>query len=244
MNIIRIPTKHFNDRKKDAIIDTIIIHHTALNTSKEVFNVFQNPKTEVSSHYLIDRDGTIYQFVDEVKKAWHAGVSFWENRKSLNDYSIGIELDNNGSEEFTAPLMESLVHLCKDIMSRHPIQEKYILGHGDIAVGRKVDPSELFDWKFLADNGIGFFPVAIDYTPKILHRYKDEGKKIYDIKAKLCHIGYHFETEIDDTYDKKTDVVIKAFKRHYSQETYDLEGWDTLADARLDELYKYIHEAI
>lgn len=242
MDVIKIPVKHFSTRKSDAVIDTIILHHTALNNSEEVFKIFKNPKTEVSSHYLIDRDGTIYQFVDEKKKAWHAGLSFWGDRKSINDYSIGIELDNNGSEEFTHELMESLVELCHGIMSRHEINPNYILAHGDVAPGRKVDPSHLFDWKFLAQNDIGFFPSAIDYSPTVLHRFKDEGKKICDIKNKLCEIGYHLQNPIDDTYDENTDIVMKAFKRHYSPETYLIEGWDTLADARLTELYKHVVE--
>lgn len=240
MDIKQIPVNNFSARKPNAVIDTIVLHHTALKSSEEVFKIFKNPKLEVSSHYLIDRDGTIFQFVEEEEKAWHAGVSFWGNRTGINDYSIGIELDNNGEEDFSHELMESLVELCHDIRSRHDI--KHILAHGDVAPGRKVDPSHLFDWKFLSQNDLGYFPKAIDYTPKVLFSYKDEDKKICYIKSMLKEIGYHVEN-VNDNYDQKTDVVMKAFKRHYSPETYLIEGWDTLADARLTELHKHICEA-
>jgi N-acetylmuramoyl-L-alanine amidase len=112
---------------------------------------------EVSSHYLIGRDGKLYYLVDELARAWHAGEAYWGGLSDLNSASIGIELDNNGKEPFAEPMIETLLRLLDDLKTRYKIPTANFLGHGDIIPGRKVDPSRFFPWKRLADRGFGLW---------------------------------------------------------------------------------------
>lgn len=157
MNIIKKPSPHYNDRPADCPIDMIIIHAMGypLDKSLKILSGDMSDYGQVSSHYLIDHDGTVYQFVDEDKRAWHAGISNWNDREGLNDYSIGIELLNK-DENFNAPFeekqIETLLTLIKTIQGRHPIRDDYILGHDQIAPDRKTDPGPFFPWERIRDN--------------------------------------------------------------------------------------------
>jgi N-acetylmuramoyl-L-alanine amidase len=111
----------------------------------------------VSSHYLIDRSGRLYYLVDERNRAWHAGESYWAGQRDLNSVSIGIELDNNGREPFAEPQIAALLQLLGELKTRYRLPAASFIGHGDIAPGRKVDPSALFPWKRLAENGFGLW---------------------------------------------------------------------------------------
>ncbi len=216
---------NFDERNPDVKICVIIIHHTELNNAKDVYDIFEKPESKVSSHFLIDRDGALHQFVDENKRAWHAGISTWQNMVKLNDYSIGIELDNNGKEDFAKPLMQTLVSLCKQLINKYKIEEINILGHSDIAYWRKVDPSIKFDWKWLASQGIGFFP-QFTCDPKPMSH---DG-----VINRLHKFGYKLPEN-----ENELSELLKAFKRRYTPESYDLGIWDTLADGRLNELIKH-----
>ena len=142
-----IHSPNFNDRPKEEIIDTIIIHYTEISY-KDTIEKFSNPKESVSSHFIINKDGEIIQMVDCEKRAWHAGVSSWKNKENINNNSIGIELVNNGNELFTEEQYTSLNQLIKNLKKKHPnMKEDLILGHEDIAPNRKKDPGKLFDWK-------------------------------------------------------------------------------------------------
>lgn len=147
---------NFNERIGYAAPNMIVLHYTGMKTAKDALERLCDPAAEVSAHYVIDEDGTLYQLVDEEKRAWHAGVSKWDGETDINSASIGIELVNPGHEfgyrAFPAAQMEALAKLCKDIMTRHDIQT--VLGHSDIAPERKQDPGELFDWQWLADAGV------------------------------------------------------------------------------------------
>ncbi len=147
---------NFNERIGYDAAVMIVLHYTGMQSAEAALKKLCDPAAEVSAHYVIDEDGTTYQLVDENKRAWHAGVSEWNGETDINSASIGIELVNPGHEfgyrEFPPAQMESLATLCKDIMSRHDIGS--ILGHSDIAPGRKQDPGELFDWVWLAKAGV------------------------------------------------------------------------------------------
>jgi N-acetylmuramoyl-L-alanine amidase len=95
----------------------------------------------------------VYYLVHENKKAWHAGISSWRGREGMNDYSIGIELVNNGFQAFPEKQMDALIELCLGIMDRHNIDQRNVIGHFDVAPKRKIDPNEFFDWKKLFENG-------------------------------------------------------------------------------------------
>jgi len=99
---------------------------------------------KVSAHFLIRRNGEIIQFVPCAKRAWHAGISQWHGRERCNDFSIGIELEGADNEDFTDAQYLSLAKLTRRLRRAYPIRE--IVGHSDIAPGRKTDPGPHFDW--------------------------------------------------------------------------------------------------
>ena len=135
----------------------VIIHHTTNDTVERALATLTNPAREVSAHYLIARDGRIIYLVDELKRAWHAGDSYWGGNRDINSSSIGIELDNNGDEPFADAQITALMALLADLKSRWNIPVANVLGHGDVAPGRKVDPSALFPWRRLAAAGFGLW---------------------------------------------------------------------------------------
>ena len=158
--IIQLPSPNFDERER--AIDMIVLHYTGMKTAQEALHRLRDPEAKVSAHYVIDEDGTIYQLVDEAKRAWHAGVSHWRGVDNVNHNSIGIEIVNPGHEwgyrEFTQAQYAALIPLCQQIKARYNIPDENIVGHEDVAPNRKQDPGELFDWKLLADNGLGIWP--------------------------------------------------------------------------------------
>ena len=231
---IKYQSSNYSDRKKNAVIDTIVIHHTATNDAETALKLLTQKEYQVSSHYLIDKDGVIYHLVDESKKAWHAGISNWRGRENINDYSIGIELVNNGFQAFPDKQMKALIELCKEIMERHNISERNVVGHFDIAPNRKIDPNEFFNWKKLFENGIGIYSDVTVSSNDVLAYIGDQSQFISDLRNDLRDFGYKISTS--DIYDSELNAVIVAFKRHYSIETYNIYGWDALADARLNDM--------
>ena len=135
----------------------VVLHHTSNSNVGDALRTLTDPARKVSSHYLIARDGRILQLVDDMSRAWHAGQSYWGGLEDLNSGSIGIELDNDGREPFAEPLIVSLLTLLRDLRTRLRIPQANFIGHGDIAPGRKVDPSALFPWERLAVEGFGLW---------------------------------------------------------------------------------------
>lgn len=135
----------------------VVIHHTAQNTCDQTLRTFTLPRTAVSSHYVICRDGVVYHMLNDLLRAHHAGVSKWGNNSDLNSSSIGIEIDNNGSEPFTEAQINSLLELLDRLKKAYNIPTANFIGHADVAPGRKVDPSRYFPWKQLADSGFGMW---------------------------------------------------------------------------------------
>jgi len=133
----------------------IIVHYTGMKTGREALERLCDPKSEVSSHYVIEENGDVYQLVDDDKRAWHAGACEWAGEADVNSASIGIELVHPGHEwgyrEFMEPQIDALIDLCKGLISQYDISLERILGHEDVAPGRKQDPGELFPWKRLRD---------------------------------------------------------------------------------------------
>lgn len=138
----------------------IVLHHTAMDSARAAITTLQtaNSGGPVSSHYVIGDDGRIYQLVAEGQRAWHAGDSRWSGISDLNSYSIGIELDNNGHEPFSAPQIDALLVLLEDLTTRLGIQRHLVVGHGDVAPTKKDDPSRLFPWQRLAESAFGLWP--------------------------------------------------------------------------------------
>lgn len=132
-------------------LDTIVIHDTEGDDIKKTLKWFENKEAQVSAHYVIGKDGAIYQMVEDEDTAWHCGKSCLPDNKketggTVNHRSIGIELVNigDGKHEFPKEQMDSLILLVQELKSKHDI--KYVVGHKEIAPGRKTDPAENFDW--------------------------------------------------------------------------------------------------
>ncbi len=135
----------------------VVIHHTSDATVEEALRTLTTPERKVSAHYLISRDGSIIQLVEESARAWHAGQSWWNGQTDINSASIGIELDNTGSEPFPDVQIDALLTLLAGIKQRHKIPTANFIGHADVAPGRKDDPSTFFPWATLAQNGFGLW---------------------------------------------------------------------------------------
>ncbi len=158
----QVASPNFDSRPLDMAIDMIVIHNISLPPCEygsegivQLFTNCLNPdehpyyediyQRKVSSHFLIRRDGEIIQFVDCKNRAWHAGVSNWQSREKCNDFSLGIELEGSDFDAFELPQYASLNQLISVIIKNYPI--KHIVGHSDIAPGRKTDPGPYFDWQ-------------------------------------------------------------------------------------------------
>lgn len=129
--------------------DMIVIHYTAMQSAAAACNTLCNPETEVSAHYLIGEDGTLMSLVPEEMRAWHAGAGAWGSVTDVNSRSIGIELANTGTCPFAHAQIEALIILLEGIRSRWAIPAERIIGHSDMAPGRKIDPGSRFDWRRL-----------------------------------------------------------------------------------------------
>ncbi len=147
-----VSSPNWNERKRP--VSMVVLHYTGMQTAAEALERMCDPAAEVSAHYMIDEDGTVIRLVDEDKRAWHAGRSYWRGETDVNSASVGIELVNPGHEwgyrPFPDAQMEALVPLLADIVKRHNVPRANVVGHSDIAPARKTDPGELFDWDMLA----------------------------------------------------------------------------------------------
>lgn len=141
--------------RRDGLTPTlIVIHYTAMGSAQAAMDRLCDPVAEVSAHYLIDTQGVVTQMVDEAARAWHAGAGEWCGLDDINSRSIGIELDNRGNHPFAAAQMNELENLLRDIMARWNIPPEGVIGHSDMAPGRKADPGPFFDWARLSRQGL------------------------------------------------------------------------------------------
>lgn len=148
-----LPSPNFDERRPGFVI----LHHTGSDTAARAIRILTDPSSRVSAHYVIGRDGRLVQLVEERSRAWHAGDSRWGGNADVNSSSIGIELDNTGDEPFPGPQITALLALLSELRERYRIPDANVIGHGDVAPGRKVDPSRYFPWKRLAEQGFGLW---------------------------------------------------------------------------------------
>ena len=210
MKLISHPSPNFSERARGSIINKLIMHYTGMENAKLSLAHLCDKNSKVSAHYLLDENGRIFQLVSEEKRAWHAGVSYWAGETDINSQSIGIELQNRGLEwgynNFPKIQIDSLIELVLDIRKRHHIPEKNILGHSDIAPGRKQDPGEFFPWEEISFHNIG-------YWPKMPPRKIDITYSKQATQKNLSLIGYNPETPFSEK--------LKAFQRHYRPSKVD-----------------------
>ena len=210
------PSPNFDNRA--CAISHIILHYTDMADCDAALARLCDPAAKVSAHYLIRRDGHIFQLVDEAERAWHAGVSFWQGETDMNSASIGIELDHAGHKDgamavFPQTQMAALITLLQEVTARHDIAPQNILGHSDIAPGRKIDPGEAFDWAALHQAGFGLWvkEVKIEDVPTL--SLGSEDKAVAPLQKALAAIGYHIAA--DGVYGPQMQAVITAFQRHF-----------------------------
>jgi N-acetylmuramoyl-L-alanine amidase len=193
--LIFAPSPNFDARPAE--IAFLVLHYTGMKSAAAAVERLTDPASKVSSHYVVDEDGAVYQLVEEANRAWHAGVSFWRGVSGLNDGSVGIEIVNPGHEwgyrAFPDAQMDAVALLCRSIMERHGIPARNVVGHSDIAPDRKQDPGELFPWAWLAGQDVGV--------------WTDEVAAPGELIADLARIGY------DVRFPAAT--VITAFQRHF-----------------------------
>jgi AmpD protein len=161
----RIESPNHDERPSGATIDLVVLHAISLPPGKfgdgSVESFFTNrldpaghpyfaaiAARRVSAHFFIRRDGTVVQFVSCLRRAWHAGISCWRGRECCNDFSLGIEIEGDDYSDFVAAQYRALEGLLTRLRSEYPILS--IVGHADIAPGRKTDPGPHFDWHAIA----------------------------------------------------------------------------------------------
>jgi N-acetylmuramoyl-L-alanine amidase len=190
------PSPNFDERRPNFVI----LHYTSNDTAAPALRTLTDPASKVSAHYLIARDGRIYALVDERARAWHAGVSSWGGNRDVNSASIGIELDNNGSEAYAPPLLGALFALLDDLKTRYAIPAANFLGHSDVAPRRKVDPGRAFPWRLLAARGFGLWcepPYGAPPTTEGVTLLAAFGYDVADPAAAISAFRLHFAPDGD-----------------------------------------------
>ena len=206
-------------KRKSKDIKFIIFHYTGMKNDKDTINRLTNSDSKVSCHYLIKSNGQILTLVPDLYVAWHAGVSSWKKYKSLNKYSIGIEISNSGHDykykNFNKSQINSILKLSKFLIKKYNIQSKFILGHSDISPDRKKDPGEKFPWHYLSKKKIGIW-----HNLNEIQLIKTRGQKIKkndkNIFIKnLNRIGYPKNLNKKRSY---LNFLTIAFQRRFRQQ--------------------------
>ena len=213
------PNFNLSKRSKNRI-KFIIIHYTGMKKESAAIDRLQNPKSKVSSHYLIKRNGEIINLVPDLYEAWHAGVSSWKHFKSLNKNSIGIEITNPGHQHgyrnFSSKQIFSLKKLINFLIKKYRVKKDYILGHSDISPSRKKDPGEKFPWEMLAKNNLALWH---NLNKKEIKKFRNE--KLLTIFEQniflknINKIGYNTIKGLQ--FSKNLKYLTMAFQRRFRQ---------------------------
>lgn len=222
-------SNEYHSKSCDFRIKFIVLHYTVSDFKSALKELTEGP---VSSHYLIpqqDVDGKkiAFQLVDENLRAWTEGVSYWKGRNNINDTAIGIEIVNAGNTEegskntpfqpFTNSQIDIVIELCKDIIARYGINPTNIIGHADVAPGRKEDPGPAFPWEKLYNAGIGAWPDATDV--KNFQETLPDHSDIKLVQEDLARYGY--DVNVDGDFSEKTKQALISFQMHFRPSNYD-----------------------
>jgi N-acetylmuramoyl-L-alanine amidase len=204
MEILERPSPNHDARPDGTSVDILLLHYTGMESAEAALARMCDPAAKVSAHYCIEEAGRVSRLVPEDRRAWHAGASRWAGTEDINGRSIGVELVNPGHEfgyrAFPEAQMTALTTLAKDILTRHPIPPRRVLGHSDVAPLRKEDPGELFDWAGLARAGIGLWPQDL--------ASRAGAATEAEVRAGLARFGYGY---LEDDFA----AVVTAFQRHF-----------------------------
>jgi N-acetylmuramoyl-L-alanine amidase len=216
MTPIPAPSPNFDART--APPDMIVLHYTGMRTGEAALERMRDPEAKVAAHYMVEEDGRVFALVPEERRAWHAGKSFWRGATDINSLSVGVEIVNPGHEFGYRPFpdvqIDAVIELLADIRGRWMVPDSRILGHSDVAPGRKQDPGELFPWKWLAESGHGIWaePAAAPGADLALG---DEGVGVFALRAGLRRLGY--DCAPSGAYDEWTQTLVHAFQSHWRQ---------------------------
>ncbi|HNQ91414.1 MAG TPA: N-acetylmuramoyl-L-alanine amidase [Alphaproteobacteria bacterium] len=217
------PSQNFDVRADGQNPSYIILHYTGTKTAEEAEARFcnDNPQDQIgriAPHYMIDGVGQWIKFIEEDKRAWHAGKAQWKDITDMNSASIGIEIWNSGHEfdceDFLPKQIDSLVELIENIRTRWNIPNANILGHSDIAPGRKIDPGEKFPWRKLEIYGVGLMPDMGDPSSEA-EAMVSAPESFYQA---LRDYGY--------TYTDDQTVLLREFRRHFLPKLLDNQELD------------------
>ncbi|MBV8769248.1 MAG: N-acetylmuramoyl-L-alanine amidase [Hyphomicrobiales bacterium] len=230
-----------NHGQRRASIDMLVLHYTGMPHAEGAIARLTDPRSEVSSHYVVDNGGAIFALVSEERRAWHAGQSSWHGQTDLNSRSIGIEIDHpghdGGNPPFSDAQIEAVISLCGDILSRWQIAPARVLAHSDIAPLRKQDPGERFPWERLHRAGIGHFVPPAPLVEGDGLAPGDEGPSVAALQGSLAAYGYAVEPT--GSYGLETQQVVAAFQRHFRPERVD-----GLADPSTCATLRDLHEGL
>ncbi len=216
LRIVEAPSPNFNERLHP--LDMLVLHYTGMQDGPSALARLRDPEAQVSAHYMVEEDGTVFALVPEDKRAWHAGRSWWQGEDDLNSRSIGIEIVNGGHDfglpPYPAKQIEAVIALCQAILSRWPIPPSRIVAHSDIAPARKEDPGELFPWEKLAAAGVGVWPPAqsgVVDGPVLSEGQR--GAAVESLRDDLSSIGYRIDGA--GAFDAELAGVVRAFQRRW-----------------------------
>ncbi|WP_435148517.1 N-acetylmuramoyl-L-alanine amidase [Candidatus Pelagibacter bacterium nBUS_32] len=222
--ILNYSPNFYSTKRTPKQIKFIIFHYTGMKKESEAINRLTDINSNVSSHYLIKNNGEIVTIVPDLYIAWHAGVSFWKNNKSLNKNSIGIEISNPGHEfnykKYSKKQILSILKLTKFLIKKYKIKSQNILGHSDVAPTRKNDPGEKFPWKYLSKHKIGYWHKLdnkILLKKRIIKTNESEKKLFFD---NVFRIGYpkNMPKNFNINKVKYLRMITKSFQRRFRQE--------------------------
>lgn len=212
-----------NHDQRTLTVDMLLLHYTGMQTGQAALDRLCDPQWKVSSHYLVEEDGRVFQLVDEARRARHAGVSFWRGETDNNSRSVGIEIVNPGHEwgyrAFPEAQISAVIELSQAILSRHDIPAGHVVGHSDVAPDRKTDPGELFPWGLLAENGIGIAPPVIHEGGRLLISADGESEVAVRAQSLLSQIGY--DVPSTGLWDPHSITNMTAFQRHFYPQRLD-----------------------
>jgi len=212
----------YQEKRLKNQIKFLIIHYTGMKSEKAALNRLTKIQSQVSSHYLIKKNGEIIELVPEPYVAWHAGLSSWKKERFLNNSSIGIELTNPGHylnyESFAKKQINSLIKLSNFLIKKYKIKKKNVLGHSDIAPERKMDPGEKFPWKHLAEKNIGIWHNLKKNILNNLRTQKCNNLERKKFLKNLYTIGYPKKPMKYMKSEKYIKFLAKAFQRRFRQE--------------------------
>lgn len=218
-----VPSANYGDRRNDRMPSLIVLHYTGFADERTAIARLTTTGTETSAHYLVLEDGRVLQLVPESKRAWHAGASSWAGEADVNSISIGIEIVNGGHDRglpaYPLRQIAAVITLCKGIMIRRNIPRHRVVGHSDIAPGRRQDPGEHFPWQLLADSGVGYCVPQARITPGSTLAVGSTGDDVRALQEGLAQLGY--DLPITGQYDFPTLEIVAAFQRHYRPALFD-----------------------